>query len=160
MQVPSTQYLLSTYPALSQYQMLKKCWTDADVLVRCWGAKQVLSAESALFLLDTINLLSRNSRFQEDQKKQFAARCFSENLAGEKPRGKPFTSVTNNFLHLLGFKVKYPPALLNEKKCAYRGRFHTKDDKTLYSWKIPLWSNAKTPNTLVCWLRIVVFSLQ
>jgi hypothetical protein len=46
-------------------------------------------------------------------------------------RGQPFTSVANNFLHLLGFEIRYPTVLLNKKKYGYRGSFHTKDDKTL-----------------------------
>jgi hypothetical protein len=42
----------------------------------------------------------------------------------------------------------------------YPGRFHIKDDKTLQSWKIPLSNSIKTPNTIVCWLKIVDFFLS
>jgi hypothetical protein len=59
-------------------------------------------------------------------KKQLATQHFSEKVT----RGKPFTSMMNNFLHFLGFKARYLPALLHKK---IRGSFHTKDDKTFSS---------------------------
>jgi hypothetical protein len=43
---------------------------------------------------------------------------------------KPFTSMGNNFLHLLGFEVGYSPVLVN-KKNSYRDSSYKKDDKTL-----------------------------
>ncbi len=52
-------------------------------------------------------------------------------------RGQPFTSVANNFLHLLGFEIGYPTVLLNKKNMVIVVVFtqkmirHFKDEKYL-----------------------------
>jgi hypothetical protein len=53
--------------------------------------------------------------------------AFSENLIKE-PVGKDFYICARNFSHILCFKARYGPALLNKEKGGYSGSRQGKDD--------------------------------
>ncbi len=114
----------------------------------------------ALFISLIRSICRHETVYFKTMKKQFAARHFSTNLARKKTNEE-------NLLHLWWI-VSYIPSPWASKpathlrysiKNGYRGRFHTKDDKTLKSRKIPLLSSKRTSNTIVCWLKIVEFFL-
>ncbi len=79
---------------------------------------------------------------------------------GNKLRQKLRNTVLHWILLVLCILEKAYFELLKLCCFVYRGRFHTKADKTLQSWKIPLSNSIKTPNTIVCWLKIVDFFLS